>query len=100
MVTSTAAGVGSLHAALAFLLKSRVLNHPVPQSMPTSSRVPLWFSHVNVTTDHIQVVAGSFEGLFGVMVRDESGVIIQSHVPLPPETVEDNQEASVFLVNA
>ncbi len=58
------------------------------------------FSCSDVSADHIQVVAGSFEGLLGVMVRDESGVIIEGHVPLPPETVEDGQQAGVFLVNA
>jgi len=38
--------------------------------------------------------------LFGVVARNESGVVIEDHVLLSPEAIEDSQQASVFLVKA
>ena len=63
-------------------------------------RIPSWFPRGNVSADHAYEVATGFESLFGVVARNESGVIIEGHVSLTPETVEDSQQSSVFLVNA
>jgi hypothetical protein len=54
----------------------------------------------NVSADHAYEVASGFEGLFGVVARNESGVVLEGHVSFSPEAVEDSQQASVFLVNA
>ncbi len=50
--------------------------------------------------DDAQIVAGSFEGLFGVVVRNESGVVIKRHISLPAESLEDGQQAGMFFVHA
>lgn len=63
-------------------------------------RIPSWLPRGNVSVDHAYEVATGFERLFGVVARDETGVIIEGHVSLSPETVEDSQQSSVFLVNA
>jgi len=62
--------------------------------------LPSWFPSGNVSADHAYEVASGFEGLFGVVARNESGVVIEGHVSLAAEAVEDNQQASVFLVKA
>ena len=64
------------------------------------SQSGLRFSCSDVGADNSYEIAGGFEGLFGVVVRNETGVVIEGHIPLSPETVEDGQQASVFLVNA
>jgi hypothetical protein len=46
------------------------------------------------------VVAGSFGGLLGFVVGNKNGIVIQGHIPLPPESVEHGQQPSVFLVDA
>src|SRR5713226_1537859 len=53
-------------------------------------------SRGDVGANHADEVASGFEGLFAVVVRDEAGVVIEGHVPLSPETVEDSQQAGVF----
>jgi hypothetical protein len=54
----------------------------------------------DIKSNHIQVVAGGFESLLGIMVRNKSGVIIKGCVALPAETITDNQQTSMFLVDA
>jgi hypothetical protein len=58
------------------------------------------FSRSDVDADDTQIVASGFERLLSVVVRNESGVVIKCHISLPPETVEDCQKASMFLVDA
>jgi hypothetical protein len=64
-----------------------------------SQQDPSWFPSVNISADHAYEVASEFESLFGVVARNESGVVIEGHVSLAPEAVEDYQQASVFIVN-
>jgi hypothetical protein len=54
----------------------------------------------DINSDHIQVVAGRFESLHGIMVRNKSGVIIKGCIALPAETIKDDQQPSMFLVDA
>src|SRR5271169_1768406 len=58
------------------------------------------FSGCDINSDHIQVVAGGFESLLSIMVRNKSGVIIKGCIALPAEPIKDDQEPSMFLVDA
>jgi len=60
----------------------------------------LRLSGCNISPDHAQVVAGRFERLFGIMVRNEPGVIIKGYIAFPAETIKDDQQPSMFLVDA
>ena len=60
----------------------------------------LRLSGCNISLDHAQVVAGRFERLFGIMVRNEPGVIIKGYIAFPAETIKDDQQPSMFLVDA
>lgn len=59
----------------------------------------LRLSICNIGADDAQVFAGDFESLLGVMPRNETDVVIERHVPLASETVEDSQQASMSLVD-
>src|SRR5271157_84919 len=70
-----------------------------------SGEFPFWVSDSRLSgrdigSDHVQVVAGGFESLLGIMVRNKSGVIIEGHIALPAETIKDSQQTSMFLVDA
>ncbi len=54
----------------------------------------------DISSDHIQVVAGGFESLFGIMVRNKPSVVIEGQIALPAETIKDNQQTGMFLVDA
>jgi hypothetical protein len=54
----------------------------------------------NVSADHEDVIAGSFEGLLGILMRDESGIFVQGQVPFPTETIKHRNQTSVLLVDA
>src|ERR1700730_16239920 len=54
----------------------------------------------NINSDHVQVVAGGFESLLGIMVRNKSSVIIKGCIALAAETIKDDQQPSMFLVDA
>jgi len=43
------------------------------------------------------MVAGGFDGLLRVVVRNEPCVVMEGYIPLPPETVEHGQQARVFF---
>src|SRR5271157_433645 len=58
------------------------------------------FSYGDVGANHIDEVAGGFEGFLRFMVRNESGVVIKGHIPISAETVEDNKQASMLGVNS
>src|SRR6266567_8626631 len=61
----------------------------------------LWVCKACWRSSHdIQVVAGRFERLLGIMVRNKSGVIIKGCIALPAETIKDDQQTSMFLVGA
>ena len=53
----------------------------------------------DIRSNQIQVVARGFERLFGIMARKKPGVIVESHIALPPETIKDGQQPSMFLVD-
>jgi hypothetical protein len=44
-------------------------------------------------------MASAFKGLFSVMTRNKSGVVIEGHVALPSKPVEHGQKTRMFLVN-
>ncbi len=52
-----------------------------------------------IASDHAQVFTGGFESLFSIMVRNKSGVIIKGGIALPTETIKDDQQTSMFLVD-
>ena len=60
----------------------------------------LRFSVCDISSDYVQVVDGRFERLFCVMARNKSGVIIKGRIALPAETVKDDQQTSMFLIDA
>jgi hypothetical protein len=60
----------------------------------------LRLSGCDINSDHVQVVAGGFESLLGIMVRNKSSVIIKGCIALPAETIKDDQQPSMFLVDA
>ena len=64
-------------------------------SSPSDSR----FSGSYIDSYHIQVLAGGFERLFGIMVRNKSGVVIKGHDALPAQPIKDDQRRSIFLVD-
>jgi hypothetical protein len=53
----------------------------------------------DISSDHVQIVAGGFERWFGIMVRNTPGVIVKSHIALPPGTIKDDQQTGMFLVD-
>jgi len=59
----------------------------------------LRLSGCDFSSDHVQVVAGGFERLFCVMMRNKSGVVIKGHIALPAETIKDSQQTGMFLVD-
>ena len=65
-----------------------------------SSVSDLRLSGRDISSDHIQVVAGGFESLLGFMVRNKSAIIIKGHIALPAEAIKDDQQPSMFLVDA
>ena len=60
----------------------------------------LRLSGCDINSDHLQVVAGRFESLLGIMLRNKSGVIIKRHIAFPAQTIKDNQQTGMFLVDA
>jgi hypothetical protein len=60
----------------------------------------LRLSGCNIKSDHIQVVAGGFERLLGIMVRNKSGVIIKGRIAFPAQAVKDDQQTGMCLVHA
>src|SRR5208337_177537 len=60
----------------------------------------LTLSVCDISADHVQVVAGGFECLLGIMVRNKPGVIIKRHIAFPTEAIKDSQQTGVFLVDA
>ena len=54
-------------------------------------------SGCDVSPDHIQVVAGGFERLLGIMVRNKSGVIIKGCIALSAKTIKDASRPACFL---
>jgi len=62
--------------------------------------VRLRFPACDVSANHIQVLAGEFEGLLGIVVRNKSGIVIEGQISLPPKTIKDGQQSAMFLVNA
>ena len=62
--------------------------------------VRLRFPACDVSANHIQVLAGGFEGLLGIVVRNKSGIVIEGQISLPPKTIKDGQQTAMFLVNA
>ncbi|SRR5712692_8369217 len=53
----------------------------------------------DIGSDHVQVVAGGFECLLGIVMRNKPGVVIKGHIALPTETIKDGQQAGIFLVD-
>ena len=57
----------------------------------------LRLSGSDISSDHVQAVAGGFESLLGIMARNKSGVIIKGCIALPAETIKDDQQPNMFL---
>jgi hypothetical protein len=55
-------------------------------------RICLRLADGYVGAEDFEVAMGRFESLFGVVMRNESGVVVQSEVALPAEPVEDCQQ--------
>ncbi len=50
--------------------------------------------------DNIDEFTGVYEGLLCFVMRNESDVVIEGHIPLSAETVEDGQQAGVLSINS
>src|SRR5258708_28961141 len=59
-----------------------------------------WFSRGDVRSNDLQVVGGRFEGLFSVVVRNKSRIVIESLVPFSPKAIQNGQQSGMFPVNA
>jgi hypothetical protein len=57
-------------------------------------------SGCDIRSDHIQVVAGGFESLFGIALRNKPSVVIEGQIALPAETIKNSQQTGMFLVDA
>jgi len=57
-------------------------------------------SGCDISPDHTQVIARGFKRLLGIMARNKSCVIIKGCIALPAETIKDDQQPSMFLVDA
>jgi hypothetical protein len=85
----------------------RSTTHSVPLKMGTQGSIQKRFQKASdsrlsgsyINSDHIQVLAGGFERLFGIMVRNKSGVVIKGHIALPAQPIKDDQQRSMFLVD-
>jgi len=53
----------------------------------------------DIGPDELQVIASGFERSFGIMVRNKSGVLVKGFIALPAETIKDDQQPSMFLVD-
>jgi len=58
-----------------------------------------WLSRGEVRSNDRQVVAGCFEGLFSVVVRNKSRVVIESLVSFSPKAIQNGQQSGMFPVN-
>jgi hypothetical protein len=58
----------------------------------------LRFASGEVGAKNLEVAAGCGNGFFGVVVRNEAGVVVEGKISLPTETVEDGQQGSVLFV--
>jgi hypothetical protein len=72
---------------MAAVFRSRISSNEIGRStdISTDSR----FSGDDISSDNIHVIAGGFESLLGIMVRNKSGVIIKGCIPLPAETITE-----------
>jgi hypothetical protein len=64
------------------------------QPLPDSG---LTLSICDISSDHVQVVAGGFERLLGIMVRNKPGVIIKGHIALPARRSKTPSSPACFL---
>jgi len=69
---------------------ARKLWQPIAVSIPGDhfksdfkKRLNSSLSSSDINSDHVQVVASGLKRLFGIMVRNKSGVIIKGHIALP-----------------
>jgi hypothetical protein len=74
-------------------------SHRTKRGSSTKISADSRFSGDDISPDHIQVIASGFECLFRVMARNKSGVIIKGHIALPAQTIKNNQETGIFLVD-
>ena len=72
------------------------LDRSLRMSDPSTS----WFSRGEVRSNDRQVVAGGFEGLLSVVLRNKSRIVIESLVSFPPKAIQDGQQTGMFLVYA
>src|SRR5262249_16563199 len=66
----------------------------------TDTRSTSWFSRHDVRTNDGQVVAGGFEGLFSIVVRNKSRIVIERQISFSPKSIQNGQQAGMFLVYA
>jgi hypothetical protein len=77
-----------------FLCLCRNLRKPVTFS--TLPGAESRFSRIDVSANHSNKLTRGFQRLFGVTARNKSSVVIECHVPLTPEPVEDGHQAGIF----
>jgi hypothetical protein len=55
-------------------------------------------SRGDIGAQNVQILAGGFKGLLGLMTGDEAGIVVEGQVALPSKPVENTQQAGVPLV--
>jgi len=79
--------------------QSKITADELSDQSRTRSISRSWLSKCDISWDHLQVVAGRFESLLGIMVRNKSCVVIEGCIALPAKTIKDDQQTSMFLVD-
>ena len=53
----------------------------------------------DISSDDVQVVAGGFESLFGIVLRNKPSVVIEGQIALPAKTIKHRQQTSMFFLD-
>ena len=58
-----------------------------------------WLSCFDIGADHLYQIASGFKGLFSVVTRNKSSVVIERHISFPAKPVEHGQKAKMLFVD-
>jgi hypothetical protein len=56
-------------------------------------------ARLDISADHAQIFARSFKSFLGIVLRNESSVIVERQIPLAAEAIQDGQQNGLPLVN-
>jgi hypothetical protein len=67
------------------------------RAIHTGPKMASGFTGSDVCADYAQVVAGGFEGAFGVATRNEARVVVESCIAFATQAIEHGEQARVLL---